>query len=239
MLHFCSLQPHRPISPDLSKPGAVLAAVNNATRRARARWPAAIVDRSCARRLPFVRPGRRNGVFKPNQETPSDERQNNAEQGHTFQSAQTAGNENVIVSHRPFSNRISTVNWFVLLCCRAGVTVLSAVGVGRRNIWSEARALRCPQRAHVKRTQPKALPRSQPAPSPRRATRICVSVRADEPFRNSVTRSPTSRANGTAHLTAKCYAEPPTTSAPVLRVLCPVRIVWRSPAPNPSVRMRA
>jgi transposase len=42
---------------------------------------------------------------------------------------------------RPF------VNSRLLLCCRTGVTVLSAVGRLRRNIWSEAQALQCPQRA--------------------------------------------------------------------------------------------
>ena len=34
-----------------AKPGAVLAAVKNAARRAGARWPAAILDRGCAWRL--------------------------------------------------------------------------------------------------------------------------------------------------------------------------------------------
>jgi hypothetical protein len=40
----------------------------------------------------------------------------------------------------------------------------------RRNIWFEAQALQCPQRAHVAVTRPNGLPRSQLAPSPRRAT---------------------------------------------------------------------
>jgi hypothetical protein len=43
-----------------------------------------------------------------------------------------------------------------LLVCRTGVTVLSAVGRIRRNIWSEAQALQCPQRACVAFTRPKA-----------------------------------------------------------------------------------
>src|SRR5271169_1599602 len=38
-------------------------------RAAQARWPSAILDRRCARRLGVVRPGRRNGPFQPNQET--------------------------------------------------------------------------------------------------------------------------------------------------------------------------
>jgi hypothetical protein len=59
---------------------------------------------------------------------------------------------------------------FACCYCLAGVTVLSAVGGCRRNIWSEAQALQCPQRAHVERTRPNGLPRSWPAPSPRWAT---------------------------------------------------------------------
>ena len=47
--------------------GAVLAAVNTASRRLW-RWPAASVDRHCARRPPELRPGRRNAV-QPNRET--------------------------------------------------------------------------------------------------------------------------------------------------------------------------
>ena len=42
--------------------------------------------------------------------------------------------------------------------------------LSRRNIWSEAQALQCPQRARMQRTRPNGLPRSQPAPSPRWAT---------------------------------------------------------------------
>src|SRR5215203_5710600 len=70
----------------------------------------------------------------------------------------------------PFSNRASCVNCFCC-CCLAGVTVLSAVDVCRRNIWSEAQALQCPQRAHTEDMRPNSLPRSLPAPSPRWATR--------------------------------------------------------------------
>src|ERR1700712_2468474 len=39
------------------------------TLRAASRWPAAILDRSCAQRLRELRPGRRNGS-QPNRETP-------------------------------------------------------------------------------------------------------------------------------------------------------------------------
>jgi hypothetical protein len=47
--------------PILLEPGAVLAAVNDAARRASARWPAAILDRCCARRPA----GRQAGTKKP------------------------------------------------------------------------------------------------------------------------------------------------------------------------------
>jgi hypothetical protein len=36
-----------------------------------------------------------------------------------------------------------------MVFCRRRVTVLSAVGVIRRNIWSEAQVLQCPQRAGI------------------------------------------------------------------------------------------
>jgi hypothetical protein len=42
----------------------------------------------------------------------------------------------------PFSNRVFLVNGFL---SPSRVTVLSAVGVNRRNIWSEAQVLQCPQ----------------------------------------------------------------------------------------------
>jgi len=59
---------------------------------------------------------------------------------------------------------------------RTGVTVLSAVGRIRRNIWSEAQALQCPQRACVIDTA--QGPRSQPpVPSPRWATITSVAKR--------------------------------------------------------------
>ena len=51
------------------------------------------------------------------------------------------------VEERPFSNRVSFVNGFFLLLPR--VTVLFAVGIIRRNIWSEAQVLQCPQRAGI------------------------------------------------------------------------------------------
>ena len=53
--------------PGFINDGSVLAAVNTASRRLW-RWPSASVDRHCARRLPELRPGRRNAV-QPNKET--------------------------------------------------------------------------------------------------------------------------------------------------------------------------
>jgi hypothetical protein len=69
----------------------------------------------------------------------------------------------------PFSNRASLVNSLLPLCCRNGVTVLFAVGRLRRNIWSEAQALQCPQRARCI-VAAQGPPSQPPAPSPRRAT---------------------------------------------------------------------
>src|SRR6476660_5757128 len=43
------------------------------TLRAASRWPAAILDRSCAQRMRELRPGRRNGS-QPNRETPDQPR---------------------------------------------------------------------------------------------------------------------------------------------------------------------
>ena len=43
-------------------------------------------------------------------------------------------------------------------------------GSSCRNIWSEAQALQCPQRAHTEYVSPNGHPRSLPAPSPRWAT---------------------------------------------------------------------
>lgn len=47
--------------PDLPEPGAVLSAVKHASRRLR-RWPAAMLDRSCARHRSAIRSGQRNGL---------------------------------------------------------------------------------------------------------------------------------------------------------------------------------
>ena len=56
-----------PVPP--AEDGVVLAAVKHAARRLR-RWPSAMLDRGCARRLAQTRPGRRNGPAQPNRETP-------------------------------------------------------------------------------------------------------------------------------------------------------------------------
>ena len=66
-LHSCftSIRLHRGLSP----PGCWTCPAHRTLRAAQARWPAAILDRDCARRPAVVRPGRRNGRFQPNQET--------------------------------------------------------------------------------------------------------------------------------------------------------------------------
>jgi hypothetical protein len=48
------------VHPDQPEPGVVLAAVKHASRRLR-RWPAAMLDRSCARHRRTIRSGQRNG----------------------------------------------------------------------------------------------------------------------------------------------------------------------------------
>ena len=63
------LPPRRPppTQRPTAEPGAVLAAVKPAARRLR-RWPAARLDRACARRSAMLRSGRRNRRFQSNQE---------------------------------------------------------------------------------------------------------------------------------------------------------------------------
>jgi hypothetical protein len=51
---------------------------------------------------------------------------------------------NNLARRGPFSNRVSFVNCFL---SSPRVTVFSAVGIIRRNIWCEAQVLQCPQRA--------------------------------------------------------------------------------------------
>ena len=53
----------------------------------------------------------------------------------------------LLANSEPFSNRASLVKDFLL---PSRVTVLSAVGRIRRNIWSEAQVLQCPQRAGMR-----------------------------------------------------------------------------------------
>ena len=55
----------------------------------------------------------------------------------------------------------------VWTCCCPGVTVLSAVGIIRRNMWSEAQARQCPQRACAMCALPRPLARSRLHPRPR------------------------------------------------------------------------
>src|ERR1019366_6789923 len=66
---WCRAWCHLGISP---RPGSSVtpeaAAIKDASRRASARWPAAILDSRRLQRLCVVRPGRRNGA-QPNKET--------------------------------------------------------------------------------------------------------------------------------------------------------------------------
>ena len=61
-----ALRPHASSRP--LKFRAVLAIVKAASRRLR-RWPSASLDDRCARRAYELRPGRRNGLLRPNKET--------------------------------------------------------------------------------------------------------------------------------------------------------------------------
>ena len=101
-----------------------------------------------------------------------------ASQGRTHDSIRTTARfcKSFLEPNGPFSNRVSAVNdLFARCCCLREVMVLYAVGVCRRNIWSEAQALQCPQRTRAERTRSNGLFRSQPAPSPRWATRTRAS----------------------------------------------------------------
>ena len=115
-----------------------------------------------------------------------------------------------LASTGPFSNRVPLVNSLLLFfCCRTGVTVLSAVGRIRRNIWFEAQALQCPQRAHIVFMWPKALLRSRlhpPAPSPRRATVTSEAMLRMDLGEGLVRRRPAARTSGMARLSARCCA---------------------------------
>src|SRR3954466_95437 len=66
------------------------------TLRAASRWPAAILDRSCAQRLRELRPGRRNGS-QPNRETP--------DQPRDWLSLPTPNSEEAILEMLPTTHR--------------------------------------------------------------------------------------------------------------------------------------
>src|SRR5262249_44744562 len=115
-----------------------------------------------------------------------------------------------------FSNRVPLVNSLLLFfCCRTGATVLSAVGRIRRNIWFEAQALQCPQRAHIvfmSTTGSHCLyvaqgPLAQPpAPSPHRATVTSEAMLRMDLGEGLVRRRPAARTSGMARLSARCCA---------------------------------
>ena len=137
-----------------------------------------------------------------------------------------------------FSNRAFSVNYYFpsSFGCLARVTVLSAVGVCRRNIWSEAQALQCPQRTRMRRTRPNGLPRSQPAPSPRWATFTPERVIA-RMYPGCLAKRPelaVPATNGTARRIARCCAGSRTTSWRARHVPCLGLTFLRWPAPSPS-----
>jgi len=91
--------------------------------------------------------------------------------GHMTAFEPTPISRKTLEPYGPFSNRVSLVNSLLLTSATVPGSRFSPRSEDiRRNIWSEAQALQCPQRAHVAFTRPNGLPRSQPAPSPRRAT---------------------------------------------------------------------
>jgi hypothetical protein len=76
-----------------------------------------------------------------------------------------------LASEGPFSNRASFVNsLFRLFVAAPGSRFSPRSERVRRNIWSEAQALQCPQRARMVLYAAQGPPAQPPAPSPRRAT---------------------------------------------------------------------
>ena len=74
-----------------------------------------------------------------------------------------------------FSNRISYVNWLLLLCVAEPGSRFSPQSAFAAATSGPKRG-RCDVHNGLTCTQPNGLPRSQPAPSPRRETRIRVSL---------------------------------------------------------------
>jgi hypothetical protein len=93
----------------------------------------------------------------------------------------------------------------LLLVCRTGVTVLSAVGRIRRNIWSEAQALQCPQRACVAFTRPKASVAATCTLAPSGNHHIRGTARMD-PGEGFVRRPAAAPTSGTVRPNARCCA---------------------------------
>ena len=125
------------------------------------------------------------------------------------------------------------------VCPCPRVTVLSAVGRSRRNIWSEAQALQCPQRAHLEYMRPNGLPRSLPAPSPRWATPPCAGWRCEGISSGLLSRAPVAPTSGRSRPSARCCAGRRIASWPAPLGLCRCQIVWRSPVPSLSGARRA
>ena len=139
-----------------------------------------------------------------------------------------------------FSNRISIVNWFFLLSVAepgsrfsprsASAAATSGPKHGRCDVHN---GLTCAARS------PRPSVAVGPHPRPGGQLAFASAWHANGFRCGLVTRSLAALTNGMARLTAKCYAEPPTASAPAPPALCPARIAWQSPVPNPSSRMPA
>ena len=138
------------------------------------------------------------------------------------------GGRSLIAS--PLSTAFTNFDW----CRQTGVTVLSAVGVCRRNIWSEAQALQCPQRAHVEPRGPTASLAACLYPRPGGQLTPVPADCTGELRQSLVRLLLTALTNGTVGPNAKCCAGSPTTSSPVQHAPCRCQTAARSPAPSPS-----
>jgi hypothetical protein len=122
---------------------------------------------------------------------------------------------------------------FCCFCCRAGVTVLSAVGKIRRNIWFEAGAAMSTagSRGVLRGPRPSVAVACTLAPSGNHPIRGNAWM---DPGEGIVRRPPAARTSGMAPPTATCYAESRRVFGPALCAPCRRLIVWQSPGPSPS-----
>ena len=121
-------------------------------------------------------------------------------------------------------------------CCYTRSRFSPRSGNSRRNIWSEARALQCPQRAYTEYAPPNGHPRSLPAPSPRWATRHPRERnRANVSLQKKIRRPRAALTNETARPNAKCCAGSCRASSPARRAPCQSPSALQSLVPNPSI----